>query len=383
MGEPEQTLFKPPRVQSAEFSLRPTRAEIDLEAIAHNFGVVQARTGAKILAVVKADAYGHGVVPVVQRLERAGAKGFAVALAEEAIELRDAGIESPILVLNGVVGGAHREVLQRRIVPVVYDLAELEAFHAAAQGEEFRIHLKVDTGMARLGVPMEELPAFLEVMAGVPNLVLSGVMTHLASADADDEFTFAQLERFDEAIGRVRAAGHASPLIHAANSAASFRYERARHDMVRPGIALFGDAGFRTNGVPLKPALRLRTEVISLRNLAIGDQAGYDGAFVAKRPTRLAILPLGYADGVLRSSALRGQVLVGGQRCPYVGRISMDLSHVDVTDVPTVKLGDEVILIGSQGGETLQARDVADAAGTIPYEIMTSISRRVPRFYTS
>jgi alanine racemase len=383
VGSTEQKLISRPRIQSAESCLRPTRAEIDLEAIAHNFAEVRSNSGAEVLAVVKADAYGHGVVPVVERLERAGAMGFAVALAEEAIELRDAGVESPLLILNGVVGGAHREVLQRGIVPVVYDLGELEAFRVAAQDESFRVHLKVDTGMARLGVPLPELPAFLEAMSDMPGLVVSGLMTHLAAADADDEFTHAQLDGFDKAIALVRAAGHASFVIHAANSAASFRYERSRYDMVRPGIALYGDAGFRTGAVPLKPALRLRTEIISLRSLAVGDRAGYDGAFVAKRSTRLAILPIGYGDGVLRSSALGGQVLIGGQRCPYVGRVSMDLTHVDVTDVPAAKLGDEVVLLGTQGDETLRTRDLAEAAGTIPYEIMTSISRRVPRFYSS
>lgn len=370
-------------MQSAEYLLRPTLAEVDLEAIAHNFEEVRSRTGAQVLAVVKADAYGHGAVPVVERLERAGAEGFAVALAEEAIELRDAGVRSPILILNGVVGGAHREVLKRDLVPVVYDLGELEAFHTAARGGEFRVHLKVDTGMARLGVPMAELPAFLKAMSDMPGLVLSGLMTHLAAADADDTFTNAQLDHFDEAIAMVRAAGYASSVIHAANSAGALRFDRARYDMVRAGIALYGEPGFSTSEVRLKPALRLRTKVISVRHLATGERAGYDCAFVAKRPTRLAILPIGYADGVFRSSVGKGQVLIGGERCPYVSRISMDLSHVDITDIPTANVGDEVVLLGSQGEETLHAREVADAVGTIAYEIMTSVSRRVPRFYSS
>ncbi|MFK8003489.1 MAG: alanine racemase [Polyangiales bacterium] len=381
MASPDQKLVLRPRLQSAEYLLRPTLAEVDLEAIAHNFGQVRSIAGAEVLAVVKADAYGHGAVPVVERLERAGAKGFAVALAEEAIELRDAGVRSPILILNGVVGGAHREVLERDLVPVVYDLGELEAFQAASNGD-FRVHLKVDTGMARLGVPMTELPAFLEAMAAMPGLVLSGLMTHLAAADTDDEFTDGQLERFDEAIAMVRAAGY-TPSIHAANSPGALRFERARYDMVRAGIALYGEAGFSPSEIQLKPALRLRTRVISVRHLATGERAGYDCAFVAKRPTRLAVLPIGYADGVFRSMVGGGEVLVGGQRCPYVGRISMDLSHVDVTDVPGAKVGDEVVLLGGQGDEMLHARELAEAAGTIAYEIMTSISRRVPRFYSS
>ena len=383
MADSKQPKVARGRSRRAESCLRPTRAEIDLEAIAHNFQEIRSRAGVQVLPVVKADAYGHGVVPVVERLVRAGAQGFAVALAEEAFELRDAGVTCSLLVLNGVVGGAHREVLERGIVPVVHDLDALEAYRAAARGGEFRVHVKVDTGMARLGVPMSSLPRFVEAMTQMPSLVLSGLMTHLASADDDDVFTHAQLDRFEEAITLIRSAGFAPSVIHAANSPATFRYDRARYDMVRPGLALFGDAGFPADDLRLKPAMRMRTEVISLRDLKVGERAGYGGAFVAERPSRLAILPVGYADGVLRSSAGRGQVLVGGRRCPYVGRISMDLAHVDVTDVPAVCVGDEVVLVGSQGDETLSVREVADAAGTIPYEIMTSVSRRVPRFYTA
>ncbi|MEM7605750.1 MAG: alanine racemase, partial [Myxococcota bacterium] len=335
-------------------------------------------------AVVKADGYGHGVVPVARELEEAGARGFGVALAEEAIELRDAGVRGEILILNGVVGGAHAEVLHRDLIPVVYDLGEVEAFARAAQGRPFRVHLKVDTGMARLGVSMKELASFLDALGTIKGATIDGLMTHLACADSDRAYTAMQLARFESVIATVRAHGHVPRTLHAANSAATFRHPEARYHMVRPGISLFGDAGF-ARGPSLRSCLRLRTEVVCLRKVETGDRVGYDGAYVAPGPRTLAIVPLGYGDGLLRAVAQGGEVLVGGRRCPIVGRISMDLTHIDVSDLPRCEVGDEVVLLGAQDGPfgegEITARQLAAMAGTVPYEVLTNISRRVPRCY--
>ncbi|MBC7172463.1 MAG: alanine racemase, partial [Polyangiaceae bacterium] len=233
---PKQPLVVRPRDHRAEDCLRPTRAEVDLSAIAHNLGVVRSLVPhGRVLAVIKADAYGHGVVPVARRLEDAGASAFGVALAEEGLELRDAGIEAPILVLNGVSGGAHRELVARKLRPVVYEAAEARAFSAAAVYVERQvpIHLKIDTGMSRLGVPYGKLDAFLDLLDGLPRLRLEGVMTHLASADGDDEVTAEQLDQFEAALARIRARGHRPSVAHAANSAATLRHPRAHYDLVR------------------------------------------------------------------------------------------------------------------------------------------------------
>jgi len=386
MQPPERTLTLRPRVTTAEDSLRPTRAEIDLDALVHNVEVVRAEAaGARVLAVVKADAYGHGVVPVVTRLAAAGVAAFGVALAEEGLELREAGVDAPILVLNGVYAGAHREVLEAGLTPVVFDLDTVHAFSRAAGDASFGFHLELDTGIARLGVPVAALATFLEDLARVPQARIDGLMTHFASADGDDDFTRAQLRLFAEARALIAAHGHAPRIVHAANSAGLFRHAEARFDMVRPGIALFGVRAWPSRlphgASALRPTMRLRTEVIAMREIAFGATVGYSGTFRAQRPTQIATVPVGYGDGLLRSLSNRGEMLVHGVRAPIVGNVSMDLTTLDVTDIPGVAIGDEVVLLGSQGEQSITADDIARAAGTIPYEVLTNVSRRVPRFY--
>lgn len=381
MDSPLKTIAFRPRLQPAEESLRPTRAEVDLEAIAHNFRLVrEIAAGARVCAVVKADAYGHGVVPVAVRLQKEGADAFGVALAEEGLELRDAGITAGILVLNGVYGDAHRDVLEARLTPVVYDLAQVEAFARAWDGA-FGVHLKVDTGMSRLGVPLAALDAFLDGLDRFPAARIDGVMTHLSSADGDDDYTRAQLDAFRDALARIRARGHAPRTVHAANSPATLAYPEARFDMVRPGIVLFGAPPAPDLGADLRPAMRLRTEVIALRDLSPGDSVGYGRTFRATRPMRLATVPMGYGDGLMRLVSNRGAMLVGGCRCAIVGNVSMDLTTLDVTGVADVHVGAEVVVLGEQDGARIGAEDVAAWAGTIPYEVLTNVSRRVPRFY--
>jgi alanine racemase len=382
MTAPAKTVSLWPRLVPADDSLRPTRAEVDLGAVAHNLRTVRrVAAGARVLAVVKADAYGHGVLPVATRLEAEGVDGFGVALAEEGLELREAGITAEILVLNGVYGGAHGAVLAAGLTPVVYDLRDVAAFLKAAGGRPFAVHVKVDTGMARLGVPVEGLGDFLERLSRMGPVRVEGAMTHLASAEADDAFTAEQLRRFEGALRTFASRGHHPRVVHAANSAATFRHPGARHDLVRPGLALFGHLPVDGVEADLRPALRLRTEVIALRDLPVGAPVGYGGTFRAPRPTRIATLPVGYGDGLMRSVSNRGCVLVGGRRCPVVGTVSMDLTTVDVTDVPGVAVGDEVVLLGRQGDARIGADEVARHAGTVPYEVLTNISRRVPRFH--
>jgi alanine racemase len=373
-----------PRAQSAEASLRPTRAEVLLDTLAHNFGVVRrAAAGRKVLAVVKADGYGHGVVPVARRLQAEGVDGFGVALAEEGIELREAGIDRAILVLNGINGRAHRDIIARGLTPVLYEISEAAAFEAVADGRPIDVHLKVDTGMGRLGVPTSELPGFLGDLRRFPSIRIAGLMTHLSTADDDPDYVAEQLRAFKYAEGLVRRFGHEPAVKHAANSAALFRHPETHFDWVRPGISLYGYPGSDSIDAPLRPAMRWRTEVLRVRTLHPGESAGYGRSFRAARETRLATIPLGYGDGLLRSASNRGQVLIRGTRCAIVGNVAMDLTTVDVTDVPGVSIGDEVLLLGEQGGAKLDARDLAAAARTIPYEVLTNVSRRVPRVYLS
>lgn len=355
-----------------------------LDAIGHNLGVVRrAARGRKVLAVVKADAYGHGVVPVAQRLQADGVDGFGVALAEEGLELREAGIDRAILVLNGINGGAHREIVAAGLTPVLYELDEARAFQRVSAGRPIDVHLKVDTGMGRLGVPLGELTEFLRALRELPTIRIAGLMTHLSTADVDPEYVKLQLDGFRHAEGLVRRFGHEPAVLHAANSAAVFRHPESHFDWVRPGISIFGYPGSGEVHADLRPAMRWRTEVLRVRTLEPGESAGYGRSFRATRRTRLATIPIGYGDGLLRAASNRGHVLIRGTRCPIVGNIAMDLTTVDVTERPDTTIGDEAVLLGEQEGASLDARDLAQAAGTIPYEVLTNVSRRVPRVYVN
>ena len=382
LRRPEHTLTFRSRIDLADESMRPTRAEIDLGAIAHNLAVVRSFAApARVLAVVKADAYGHGVVPVALRLEDEGVDGFGVALAEEGLELREAGVRAPVLVLNGVYGRAHRDVLEAGLTPVVYDLAQIQAFDRVAPDRPYRVHLKVDTGMTRLGVPLRELPRFLEGLARFPRCVLSGLMTHLSSADTDPATTAAQLELFEQARALVHAAGHTPGTLHVANTAATLAAPAARFDMVRPGGALFGIGMGMPNARELRSAMRIRSEVISVREIEAGSRVGYDGTFVAEGPTTVATVPIGYGDGLPRQLGNRGAMLVRGVRCPIIGRVSMDLTMLDVTRAPGCAIEDEVVILGAQGSDAITANEIATLSGTIAYDVLTAVSRRVPRTY--
>jgi len=347
---------------------RTTRAEIDLGALSHNLAVVRDHAGeAKVFGVIKADAYGHGLGPVARRLVDAGADGLAVALVEEGLELREAGVEAPILVLNGLYGDGYDAVVEARLTPCVYDDADAAAFAARGAGA----HLKVDTGMTRLGV--RDLEHFLDRH---PRLRVDGLMTHLADAEEDPEATDAQLDAFDAAIAAVRARGH-DPVCHAANSAGTLLRPRSRHDLVRAGVALYGVRPAPDSPLDLRPVMRLVAPVARVADVEPGTAVGYGRTWTAARPSRIATVALGYGDGYHRALSNVGHAVIGGVRCPLAGRVSMDLIGVDVTDAPAVARGDEAELIGP----ALRAEEVAAAAGTIAYEVLSAVSPRVPRIY--
>ena len=386
-------VLRPRRAAPAD-AVRPTRADVNLEALRHNLRVATRHAGeAKVWAVLKADAYGHGAPAVARTLERAKIDGFCVALLEEAVELREAGIVAPILVMGGHYGNAHDEVLARGLVPVVHDLGQIEAFARVVRSAEtpgpVGVHLKVDTGMARLGVTMAALPALAAKLAQMPEVRVDGLMTHLACADAPTvDQTREQMRLFDQATALLARHGVRPTVRHAANSAALLRAE-ARLDAVRPGIALFGVSpsigGGTTLTHELRPVMRVRTEIVALREVEAGAPAGYGATWHAARPSSIATLPMGYADGLSRRLGNRGHVLVRGKRAPIVGAVSMDMTMVDVTEIDGASLRDEVVVLGPQEGPLgracIGAAEIAAHADTIPWEVLTGVSRRVPRFY--
>jgi alanine racemase len=365
-------------------AIRPTRAEVDLGALAHNLAVVRRESrAARVFAVIKADGYGHGAVPVAQRLAAEGVDGLCVALPEEGLELRAAGIRLPILVLGGTYARGADEVLAFGLTPVVHDLEHVAQIHEAAAGRRVSVHLKVDTGMSRLGVPDAALARFFWRARRYSSVVFEGFMSHLAFAEYDPEDTATQLRRFRRALRIARDAGARPTVVHLANSAALLRFPETHFDLVRPGLALFGASPVPGCGEDLRPVMRVRTEVVQLRDIEPGDRVSYGGTFTATRRTRIAVLPMGYADGLSQRLANAGPVLIRGHRARIVGRMCMDLTMVDVTDVEGVAVGDEVVILGTQGRESITASELAAIVGTVPHDILTSFSRRVPRFHAA
>ncbi|HYP29206.1 MAG TPA: alanine racemase [Blastocatellia bacterium] len=371
---------------------RPTWAEINLENLAHNFRVTKAEVGpsVSVMPAVKANAYGHGAVECARALEREGADWFGVALPEEGAELREAGIRVPILCLGGFWEGQEGLIISRGLTPVVFLEESLERLDAGARaaGKVVDYHLKVDTGMGRLGVQAGRLEGFLDAALGLENVRLDGVMTHFAAADDPDrsEFTNEQARLFAHAVEQVRRRGQAPKWIHQANSAAAHAYPHARGNLIRPGGIVYGIWRDSTNRAirPLdwRPVLSLHTRVALLKTVPKGTPLGYGCTFTAGRESRIATLPIGYNDGLRRGLSNLGRVLVRGEFAPVVGRISMDLTMVDVSGVEGVGVGDEVVIIGRQGPREITCEEVAASLGTLSYEITCGISARVPRVYT-
>ena len=371
-------------------TLLPTYATINLTALAHNLSCIKRSLspGCEILAVVKANGYGHGAVEIARALTCQGIKRFAVASLDEGIALRQTGISASIVVLGALFEQQIADLVAHRLTPVVSDGRILPALAKAARSHPspYPIHLKVETGMGRLGFSPEELLSLLDNPILQGPLQVEGMMTHLADADgADSDFTERQLGVFRTILGQIRQRGLPIPLVHAANSAAIVRFPDAHFSLVRPGIMLYGYHTLPAT-VPapdLKPVLSLQTTIAQLRTIPRGGTVSYNGTFVAKRPTRIAVLPIGYADGYSRRLSHRGSVLIQGRRAPIVGLVCMDMIMVDVTDLAPVPVGETVTLIGQQGGESIWADEVADWIGTIPYEVLCGIGSRVPRLYES
>ncbi len=372
---------------------RPTWAEIDLDALAENLRVIREQVGREVnvMAAVKADAYGHGAVPCARRLEAEGVEWFGVALPEEGIELRRGGITKPILCLGGFWEGQQKACLQQNLTPVVYRLDMIESLDRSARdaGVVADVHIKIDTGMGRLGVRTDDLPQFCEALSRFPNTRVDGLMTHLASANdpAQEDFTKGQLERFELAVKVFRERGFSPSYVHIANSAATFAYPPARANIVRPGATLYG---FSRDVLPpniatprLLPVMSLRSRIMLLKIVGKREKLGYGCSFETTRESVIATIPIGYDDGYRRALSNRGRVIVGGKSAPVVGRVSMDLTLVDVTDVPGVSLHDQVTLLGRDGDLSITAEEVAELAGTISYEITCGISSRVSRIYVN
>jgi len=394
---------------AAHFSA-PSWAEIDLDALTHNFRTLQSLltpdsstrglTGdahssvpgrrsslpvARLIPVVKANAYGHGAIPVAQALSGAGATAFAVARVGEGFELRQAGIRKEILVLEGAWPGQEEELLRHGLTATVYSADGVRRLGRAAQ--EFhtpvRVHIKVDTGMNRLGVAWDGIEEFLRAMQETPALQAGGVFSHLACAEEEDStFTLEQIRRFRHALERMNRAGIEPGETHFANSAGLLYCPQLRTYSARPGIALYGypPAPDRC-GVSLKPVLTMKTRVGHIHTVRAGESIGYNRRFIAARETRAVTLPIGYADGCDRRLAGQGRVIIRGRWAPVLGAISMDMIVADITDLPEVREGDEVILLGSTAECRMDASVWATLLGTIPYEILSRISPRVPRVY--
>ncbi|MGB8506773.1 MAG: alanine racemase [Pyrinomonadaceae bacterium] len=372
---------------------RPTWAEIDLDALAANFREVRRRvsSGVGVMGVVKADAYGHGAMECARRLASEGAEWFGVATPEEGRELRGAGVTQPVLVFGGFWKGQEGICIRHALTPVLYRLDMASSFDAAARaaGVVADVHVKIDTGMGRLGVRYDEAAEFATRLHEFPNLKVKGVMTHFAAADDPDRDCFSedQLKRYRQAVEAFRERGHNPILEDMANSAATFAHPETWGNMVRPGGVLYGL--WRDILPPLaeEPALRpvmsLRSRIILLKRIHEGETLGYGCTFEASRETLVATLPVGYHDGYVRALSNRGRVIVRGQYAGVAGRVSMDLTLLDVTDVPGVAVGDRVTLMGTDGELSIHAEDIAKTAGTLSYEITCGISARVPRLYVT
>ena len=370
---------------------RLTWAEIDLDALAHNFRVIRERVGGdvKILAAVKANAYGHGAVECSRRLEAEGVDWFGVALPEEGIELREAGITKPILCLAGIWSGQETLCIQHNLTPVIYRVDAIESLDRAAADAQaiVDIHVKIDTGMGRLGVRAEDVPEFCNALRRFKNIRVDGLMTHLASADDEQQsdFTRAQFDRFNRAIVAFREHGFTLTYIHAANSAGLFAFPESRGNLVRPGGTLYGFTRDVLPGSiespPLRPVMSLYSRIMLLKRVPKGERLGYGGTFETTRDSLIATIPIGYDDGYRRAFSNRAKVIVRGTFAPVVGRVSMDLTLIDVSNIKGVTLDDRVTLLGRDGECSITAESLGELAGTISYEITCGISNRVPRIY--
>jgi alanine racemase len=371
-----------------------TWAEVSLEALRENFHTVQKHIGegVTICAVVKADGYGHGAIECARALESTGALWLGVTDAAEGLALRSSGVNARILLMTGIWKGEEESIVAQNLTPTIWEHWHIESLERAARQRHgvLPVHLKIDTGMNRLGASLEALPRLCEMLMASKHLTLEGVSTHFASAEVlDAEDARRQMKRFEDGLAIVRSYGLRPGLLHMGNSAAMSARPETWKTMVRPGIALYGYSLAFTRGgepaaitpLPLRPVLSWKTRVLTVKEVAAGEAVGYMGTFVTKARSRIAVLPVGYADGYPRLLSNRARVIVGGEYAPVVGRISMDLTIVDVSELRDVAVGDEVILIGATSGKSVDAVELARLCESVPYEILCGLSQRVPRVY--
>ncbi len=365
----------------------PTRLQIDLTAVRDNVRLLHelAAPRARVMAVVKANAYGHGAPAAARAALAGGATWCATATLPEAIALRRAGIDAPILALGYTPAALAAAALAHDLRVTLYDIdvARAAAAEAVAAGAQLRVHVKIDTGMGRLGVFPQDARAFIEQLRAMPGLCVEGAFTHFAASESDAEATRAQIRRFEDATRGIDGL-----LRHACNSAGVFAHPEAHFDLVRPGLAIYGMSPFDPGEEPpaaraLRPALRWRTEIASVKTLPDGAPVGYNGRYRCVGVRRIAVIPVGYGDGMRRTPQNAGEVLVRGQRAPIRGSVCMDQCMIDVTDIPGVVIGDEAVLIGAQGDARITAEEVAARTGTVNYEVVTALASRPEREYTT
>lgn len=391
----------------SKFVGRPVWAEVSVSALAANYRAIRdyinpasekRKTPRKVLSIVKGNGYGHGGAQVGKALEKIGSDWFGVASAGEGIEIRKQGVRTPILVLGGFWPGEEKNFLEYDLTPAIHRCEQLATFEAAAaklRKKHVAIHAKVDTGMNRLGIAPGDADCFARQLAKCPHLELDGVFTHFASSEVLNGSptgmqTRLQTERFYKAVERLRALKVDTGLLHLANSAAIAARPETWADMVRPGAILYGyhpglDPVERRNEIesklPLRPVMSLRARLIGLRSVADGDSVGYNASWVAQRPSKTAVMSAGYGDGIHRSLGNRGCVFIRGHRAPMIGIISMDVTLLDVTDVPDVAIGDVATVYGTDGQNVYPANVIARSLGTVTSDMLCAVSQRVPRFY--
>lgn len=365
---------------------RPTWIEVDLSALDHNLSVLKAclPPACSVMAVVKDNAYGHGLAAMARHLQ-GRVQMMGVAILEEAVLLRDSGITCPILVLNGLFEGQEKQAVGLEVMTVVSDAGALSRLAAAARSVGMRAcyHLKVDTGMNRLGLPPDEIPAFMEQAACLRQIECGGLMSHLACADhLDSDLTEHQLLQFRQCLDAVKRYHPVLPWVHVANSSGILNCPDSHFNLVRPGIALYGyRRPGREDPDTLRPILTLKSRIVSVKGVPEGSSVGYGATFRARRRLRLATVPIGYGDGFYQQWSNSAWVLVSGERVPLVGRVNMDLITLDITECPAAQEGTEVVLLGKSGSEMIDADDMARRLGTTAYEVLTSLRSRIPRVY--
>lgn len=365
---------------------RPTWAEVDLKAMRYNFRQIKRRAGnAKILCVVKADAYGHGLIQVARTLQKEGADFFGVADIHEGVALRMHGIQKPILLFENCLPPFAKSIVDYRLTPSISNIELAEALnrHAQSLHSQIPIHIKVDTGMGRLGVWHKEALGFIKRIHRFKNLHWEGLLTHYACAETDEEFTYRQIRDFSKLIRGLKQEGIIFPYLHASNSIGLIEYRNNSFTLVRPGLILYGmyPVARLREKIRLKPVLSVKSKIVFLKNISKGRSISYGRTFIASKDMTIATIPIGYNDGYMRCLSNKSDCLVGGKRCRVVGRVTMDQLMVDVTHVKSARIGTEVVLLGIQKGNSISADELAQKARTINYEITCSLGNRLPRIY--